>query len=467
MSASLLCLANELLLLIANCLESEHSINALARTNRRLYFLLNNHLYKQNVLEAESSVLQWAAYCGQESSAALSMAQGGNVNVRSNILPNFRRPLRSIHTTPVYITQDLLSSVGASSYTPLYISSILGHVKVVDLLIENGAEIESPLGSWATPLQAAAHCGQLQVVRLLIAKGVTIDKLAQDNSNSTTLHIACRKGYSAIAQVLIDAGADIMARDFQLDTPLHFVLKAYLENRSSTGHFRAVQWLLVSGADPHARNRNGETPFKLAMQSNSDVKWLFKKGLSIAGYEAGSQAYPKPEHESNSLQRLWAAYLDKQTEAATEAARAKRLQVEAAAQKQLAKQKLRLQRERVASLHEAENRKQAAERARREEEERSKSLRVQAEEQRAKDASVTQKQDAVRKAWVQMREKAKYIGTEGTSTSCQHASLTWNRRKGKGDCEFCHKAFANRFFFQCPDCATAVCQSCAAGRPRK
>ena len=55
--ASLLCLGNDVLLLIADSLESERSIDALVCTNRRLYLLLNDFLYKHNIIESKSSVL--------------------------------------------------------------------------------------------------------------------------------------------------------------------------------------------------------------------------------------------------------------------------------------------------------------------------------------------------------------------------------------------------------------------------
>jgi hypothetical protein len=45
----LLDLANELLHCISENLELERDINAIAQTNRRLYRLLNNYLYRYNV----------------------------------------------------------------------------------------------------------------------------------------------------------------------------------------------------------------------------------------------------------------------------------------------------------------------------------------------------------------------------------------------------------------------------------
>jgi hypothetical protein len=68
--------------------------------------------------------------------------------VRSNVLLKFRPLFRAIYpTSAVYEKEELLRRSDVTSYTPIYVSSMLGHVKIVDLLIENGTDIESPLGS--------------------------------------------------------------------------------------------------------------------------------------------------------------------------------------------------------------------------------------------------------------------------------------------------------------------------------
>ncbi len=93
-----------------------------------------------------------------------------------------------------------------------------------------------------------------------------------------------------IVQHLIEVGANIMAGDNELDTPLHLALKDCRASQFSSGSLRTVQWLLISGADMHARNRKGRTPVSMAMQiKGSDVGCLFKKGSRIAVYEAGFQ----------------------------------------------------------------------------------------------------------------------------------------------------------------------------------
>jgi Ankyrin repeats (3 copies) len=466
MPVSLLALVNELLLSIADFLDSERSINALARTNRRLYLLLNDYLYKHNVIKGESSALCWAAKCGQSGSAAKSIAQAGNVNVRWNGFLKLRRfgYLASIDGEARLV--DLLKQNGCLYCTPIYIAILSGHEKVADLLIQNGADIESCLGPWANPLQAAAQSGQLLAVRRLVAQGSAIDKPAPYKGR-TALHIACCEGNDVIVQHLIEEGANVMARDEELETPLHLALKDRGASQLPSRRLRTVQWLLISGADMHARNRKGQTPVSMAMQiKGSDVGCLFKKGSRIAVYEAGCQGR-QPGYGSTSLQRLWVAYLDKQTEAATNASRVKRIQAEATAREESAKQKLQMQQEREARRRHTENQKQVEEKARKDREGRAKALQEQEEDQRAIKTSITQKQDALRRTWLDLRAKAECQPTnsvaEGASVSCKHAALIWKRRKGKLDCAFCHRAFAKCFFFQCPDCGTSVCQSCARG----
>jgi hypothetical protein len=464
MPVSLLGLANELLLSIAESLDSERSINAIARTNRRLYLLLNDYLYKYNVIKGESSALWWAAKCGQSGSAAKSISQAGNINVRWDGFLKMGR-FEYLASDGEEWVVDLLKRNRCSYCTPIYLAVLSGHERVADLLLQNGADIESSLGPWANPLQAAAQCGQLLAVRQLSALGSTrsdIDKPAPYKGR-TALHFACLEGNDMIVQHLIEAGANVMARDDELDTPLHLALNDRRASQFSSRCLRTVQWLMISGANTHARNRKGRTPISMGMQINSsDIGCLFKKGSRIAVYEAGFQGR-QPGCRSPSLQALWTAYLDKQTEIAIEASRVKRI---ATAQEESANQRLQLQQNREAKRRFAENQKQAKEKAREEREERAKALREQEEERQGIKASLTQKQDALRRTWLDLRAKAECVNqptdsvAKGGSVSCKHVALTWQRRKGKVDCAFCSEAFAKCLFFQCPDCGTSVCQSC-------
>jgi ankyrin repeat protein len=76
---SLLGLPNEILLLVTLSHELEADINALARTNRRLYSLLNLHLYWHNVLYSGSRALLWAAKHGQEPTIRMLLDAGAHL----------------------------------------------------------------------------------------------------------------------------------------------------------------------------------------------------------------------------------------------------------------------------------------------------------------------------------------------------------------------------------------------------
>jgi ankyrin repeat protein len=119
---------------------------------------------------------------------------------------------------------DLLKRNLCSYYTPIYLAILSSYEEVADLLVQNGADIESYLGPWANPLQAAAQCGQLLAVRRLSARGSDIDKPAPYKGR-TALYIACLEGNDIIVHYLLEIGANIIARDDKLDTPLHLALK--------------------------------------------------------------------------------------------------------------------------------------------------------------------------------------------------------------------------------------------------
>jgi len=72
--------------------------------------------------------------------------------------------------------------------------------QVVRVLLENGADPNSPNAVGYTPLHRAAQEGHLEEVRLLLAYGA--DPLAKDHSGETVLEMATRHGHAAMAQLL-------------------------------------------------------------------------------------------------------------------------------------------------------------------------------------------------------------------------------------------------------------------------
>lgn len=72
----------------------------------------------------------------------------------------------------------------------------------------------------------------------------------------TALHMAARQGHVEVAAALLDAGADIEARDSHGDTPLRRAVNC--------GKPAMAAFLLSHGADPHSRGSRGLTPLQVA-----------------------------------------------------------------------------------------------------------------------------------------------------------------------------------------------------------
>ena len=69
-------------------------------------------------------------------------------------------------------------------------AAFLGHKEIVELLLENGAEVNAKgLADW-TPLHLAAHNNNEQIVQLLIAKGAEVNLYTSPGFGGTPLDVA-------------------------------------------------------------------------------------------------------------------------------------------------------------------------------------------------------------------------------------------------------------------------------------
>jgi ankyrin repeat protein len=89
------------------------------------------------------------------------------------------------------------------------------------------------------------------------------------------LHAAVSEGHQEIARLLLQAGANVSARDRPGNTPLH--------EAASTGHIGAMEVLLSAGADVNARDDRGRTPLhEAARKGRVDVvEFLIRAGAEV------------------------------------------------------------------------------------------------------------------------------------------------------------------------------------------
>ena len=141
------------------------------------------------------------------------------------------------------------------------------YIETVKILIENdfmegmktfvslGGNINCSDGFGYTPLHWSAIKGKLEMAGLLIEMGAILDARCL-NYKFTALHCAINENQNAVMELLINKGADFMARDKDGNTPLHYA--------SMHGNDMAVQKLLKIGANVNAKDFKGITPIVLA-----------------------------------------------------------------------------------------------------------------------------------------------------------------------------------------------------------
>jgi ankyrin repeat protein len=111
-----------------------------------------------------------------------------------------------------------------SKCTPLLIASANGHDKIVEILIQNGADVAIRDEREATALHHAAQSGHSSIVEMLIKAGCDLDAL--DKNRWTPVMNACYWANESALLVLLKAGADSNLKNIDGRTALHEVCRS-------------------------------------------------------------------------------------------------------------------------------------------------------------------------------------------------------------------------------------------------
>lgn len=126
--------------------------------------------------------------------------------------------------------------------TALYWASYRGHLEIVQILLDKGANVNAEGGLLGNALAAAAAEGHFAIVQLLLYNGANIN--TKDSIRVDALFIALMNGHIRIAQLLLDNGADANSEDSHYGHALQVA--------SQYGYLEIVQLLLDNGADVNA-----------------------------------------------------------------------------------------------------------------------------------------------------------------------------------------------------------------------
>ena len=127
--------------------------------------------------------------------------------------------------------------------------------KLIDLLIEQGADINATSKPLQTPLVYAVQWSRLYVIRRMISCGARID--IRSTHGCTLLHIACKNERAdEILRILLQYNFDVNAIDLAGANALHYLI------RENPINIDAGILLLENGVSLVRRNNDGWTPLE-------------------------------------------------------------------------------------------------------------------------------------------------------------------------------------------------------------
>lgn len=215
-----------------------------------------------------------------------ALAQGVDVNLRSESLPDGTFLLNAVKSRDLKLTAFLLTKGADANLRDVTgnspLASAVGSKTIIKLLFRKGADLNalSP-GEEAdeTPLAKAVKAGDAESVKLLLSLGADVNR--RDATGSPPVMPALFLPDLAVAQMLVDGGADVNAEvPGDWTTPL---MNAVVANSRPV-----VQFLVGAGADVNAKSVRGYTPLLLAVElaDRSIVSLLLAKGadINLSGY---------------------------------------------------------------------------------------------------------------------------------------------------------------------------------------
>lgn len=172
--------------------------------------------------------------------------------------------------------------------TPLWCAAVAGKVKVVEVLVKYGADVNSVSDTGSTPVRSACFMTHLDIVKLLVHHRADIQR---PNYNGGTCLINSVQSVE-LCEFLLQNGANVNAQDIQNKTALHYAIQEH--------RFETTKLLLQYNADPFLESRYKDDALQTA---------CLKGAAEIFEYLVDHIPY-SPERVASAFELLGSTFLD-------------------------------------------------------------------------------------------------------------------------------------------------------------
>jgi UPF0716 family protein affecting phage T7 exclusion len=165
--------------------------------------------------------------------------------------------------------------------TVLMVAAESGNVKIVQLLLDNGADVNVVTSTGWTALVGAIEEDHPETAILLINRGADVN--AVDLQADTPLILSAAMSENEVVKLLLERGADINAKNEDGGSPLMYA--------AANNHPDVVRTLLAAGAELNLRDNEGATALGWAVEDG------FEETAQLLREAGGEEIRPPKEDE--------------------------------------------------------------------------------------------------------------------------------------------------------------------------
>ena len=195
--------------------------------------------------------------------------------------------------------RDLIHAFDNVGLGPMHLVCLNGNIKVLEILMENGGDVNVKSDNGFTPLVFSVNNGFKSLAKALVENGADINLVT--NGGSTAFIHACQSGMYDMVEYMLEKGADVTQTDSLGRTPLQLAIMEHVSTE-------LCLLLLKNHADPSAVDRTefGFTPLfeAIKVESLPHVRLLLSWGADTSHRELMENRTPKEYAEDLGLKDI-------------------------------------------------------------------------------------------------------------------------------------------------------------------